>query len=138
MSTMIIDDMIRNALNVLTSDGTFQINRIDYDEKNFGNVYAVLSSNNQVHIRFIRDRGVYWCEVGYAGEWYFIEDVFTLIDVTFVNKYSDLIDYIAGMASLIKQNIPQIFQMFNTKNAKDTQIKIKALAIKRAMGMFQS
>ncbi len=134
---MNFEDMVKNALNVLTSGGVFHIDRIDYDEKNFGNIYVVLSSNNQVDIRFIKDRGVFWCEVGQAGEWYFIEDVFTFIGVTVVNKSNDLIDFIAEMATLIKRNMPQIFQAFNTKNSKDTQIKIKALATKRAMGMFK-
>ncbi|MCL4423993.1 MAG: hypothetical protein M1299_04345 [Firmicutes bacterium] len=134
---MNVEDMVKNALNVLTSGGIFHIDRIDYDEKNFGNIYVVLSSNNQVDIRFIKDRGAFWCEVGQAGEWYFIEDVFTFIGVTVVNKSNDLIDFIAEMATLIKRNMPQIFQAFNTKNSKDTQIKIKALATKRAMGMFK-
>lgn len=134
---MNVEDMVKNALNVLTSGGVFHIDRIDYDEKNFGNIYVVLSSNNQVDIRFIKDRGVFWCEVGQAGEWYFIEDVFTFIGVTVVNKSNDLIDFIAEMATLIKRNMPQIFQAFNAKNSKDTQIKIKALATKRAMGMFK-
>lgn len=129
--------MVINALNVLTNDGTFYISRINYDEKNFGNIYVVLSSNNQVEIRFIKDRGVFWCEVGQAGEWYFIEDVFTFIGVAVVNKSNDLIDFIAEMATLIKRNIPKIFQAFNTKNSKDTHIKIQALATKRAMGMFK-
>lgn len=134
---MNVEDMVKNALNVLTSGGVFHIDRIDYDEKNFGNIYVVLSSNNQVDIRFIKDRGVFWCEVGQAGEWYFIEDAFTFIGVTVVNKSNDLIDFIAEMATLIKRNMPQIFQAFNAKNSKDTQIKIKALATKRAMGMFK-
>ncbi len=134
---MNVEDMIKNALNLLINDGTFYIDRIDYDEKNFGNIYVVLRSNNQVDIRFIRDRGVFWCELGQAGEWYFIEDVFTFIGATVVNKSNDLIDFIAEMATLIKRNMPQIFQAFNTKNSKDTQIKIKALATKRAMGMFK-
>ena len=129
--------MVKNALNAFTNDGTFYINQIDYDEKNFGNIYVVLSSNNQVDIRFIKDRGVFWCEVGQAGEWYFIEDVFTFVGVSVANKSNDLTDFIAEMATLIKSNISKIFQAFNAKNSKDTQIKIKSLATKRAMGMFK-
>ncbi len=131
------EEKIRIALNTLTNDGTFYVDRINYDEKGFGNIYVVLKSTNQVDIRFIKDRGVFWCEVGQAGEWYFIEDVFTLIGVPIVNKSNDLIDFIAEMATLIKRNIPQIFQVFDVKNLEDTQIKIKALATKRAMGMFK-
>lgn len=134
---MNIDDMIRNALDVLISDGTFQIDRIDYDEKNFGNMYVVLSSNKQVYIRFIKDRGEFWCEIGHAGEWYFAEDVFTLIGVVCISKNTDIINYITKIAALIKENKPSIFQAFNEKYAKDSQIRIKTLATKRAMRMFK-
>jgi len=134
---MKVEDMIINALKVLTSDGTFRVDRIEYNEKNFGNVFAVLNSNNQVDIRFVKDRGDFWCEVGQAGEWYFIEDVFAFIGVTVANKSGDFIDFTAEMSAFIKKNITQIFQAFNANNSKETQSKIKTLAIKRAMGMFK-
>jgi hypothetical protein len=134
---MNIDDMIRNALDMLISDGTFQIERIDYDEKNFGNIYVVLSSSKRIYIRFINDRGEFWCEIGHAGEWYFAEDVFTLIGVESVSKNTDIINYVQEMAVLIKANIPSVFQAFSEKYVKDTQIKIKTLATRRAMGMFK-
>lgn len=134
---MRIDDMIMNALDVLINDGTFQIDRIYYDEKDFGNICVVLSSNKQINIRFINDRGEFWCEIGYAGEWYFAEDVFTLIGVVSVSKNPDMINYIQEVAALIKKNMPAIFQVFNEKYVKDTQIKIKTLATKRATEMFK-
>lgn len=133
---MNIED-IRNALDVLISDGTFQIDRIDYDERNFGNIYVVLSSNKRIYVRFIKDRGEFWCEIGHAGEWYFAEDVFTLIGVASVSKNTDLINYIQEMVALIKANITSVFQAFSEKNVKNTQIKIKTLATRRAMGIIK-
>jgi hypothetical protein len=134
---MNINDKIRNALDVLISDGTFKIERIDYNENNFGNIYVVLSSNKRTYIRFINDRGEFWCEIGHAGEWYFAEDVFTLIGAESVNKNTDIINYIQEMAALIKVNLHSVFQAFSEKYVKDTQIKIKTLATRRAMGMFK-
>lgn len=131
------ETMVRNTLNVLVEDGAFQIDQIEYDKRNFGNVCVVLSSNEQVRIRLIKDRGTFWCELGQVGEWYYIEDVFTLIGDAFVNESDDFIDFIEETAALIKMNMPQISQLFNAKNLKDTQIKIKELATKRAMGMFK-
>ncbi len=133
---MNVEEMIRNSLNILTSDGTFHIDRIGYEERNFGNAFVVLNSKNQVDIRFIKDKGDFWCEIGQTGEWYFIEDVFAFIGVTFVNSSTDFISFTAETATLIKKNIPQIFQAFNTNNSKDTHSKVKALATKRAFGMF--
>lgn len=134
---MNVEAMVKKSLDALTSGGIFHINRIDYDEKNFGNINALLSSNNQVDIRFIKDRGVFWCEVGQAGQWYFIEDVCAFIGVTVLKESNDFINYITEMSDLIRLNIAQIFDVFNTENSKDTQRKIKALATKRAMGMFK-
>lgn len=127
----------RDALKVLISDDAFHIDRIDYDEKNFGNIYIVLSSNKLVRIRFINDRGVFWCEIGHAGEWYFAEDVFTLIGAVPVSKNKDIINYLSEMAVLIKKNMPFILEAFNANHVNDTHIKIKILATKRAMGMFK-
>lgn len=134
---MNLNDEFIEAVEALTIDGTFHIDRIEYDEKNFGNVLAVLNSKNQVDIRFIKDRGDFWCEVGQTGEWYFIEDVFTLIGIAFVRKSSDFIDFTTEISALIEKAKPHIFNAFNAKNSKDTQSKIKALATKRAMGMFK-
>lgn len=134
---MNLENIIRDALNELTKGGTFQIDRIDYDEKNFGNIIAVLRSNNQVDIRLIRDKGIIWCEVGKSGQWYFIEDVCALIGVAFVNSSSDFIDYTKKIVDVIKANEAHIFEAFNNKNSKDIQTKIKAIATQRAMGMFK-
>lgn len=134
---MNIGDMLEKAFVTLTNDGTFHIDRIDYDEENFGNICVVLSSNNQVDIRFINDRGVYWCEVGQAGEWYFIDDVFALTGITFVNESDDMFNFMTRMAILIRRNIPEISRAFNPKNSEDTKTKIKTLAKKRAMGMLK-
>ena len=133
---MNFEDMVKDALYTLTNDGTFHIDLISYDEKHFGNVLIVLSSNNRVDIRFINDRGIFSCDVGQAGEWFFIEDLFAVIGVTFAVNSDDLIDFIARMAYFIKSIIPQIFQAFNTENYNDTLIKIKAIENKRVMDMF--
>lgn len=128
---------ILDALKVLTSDDAFHIERVDYDEKNFGNIYIVLSSDKQVRIRFINDKGVFWFEIGHAEEWYFAEDVFTLIGAVPVSKNNDIKNYILEMSVLIKNNMPFILEVFNANHVNNTQIKIKTLATKRAMGMFK-
>lgn len=135
--TVNVEGMIENALITLTKDRTFYITQIDFNKENFGNYHVVLSSHNRVGIRFIRDRGIFWCELGRDEKWYFIEDVFNLIGVTITNKNNDFIDFIVEMATLIQKNIPQIFLVLSEKNFRDTQINIKALATKRAMEMFK-
>lgn len=107
---MDVEDMIKEALNILTDGGDFYISQIIYDKKNFGNIYVVLCSN-QVDIRFIKDRDVYWCEVGQTGEWYFIEDIFAMIGVA-IDESNDFIDFMAKIAATIKKYAPKIFKSF--------------------------
>ena len=128
--------MIKNALKVLTSDGTFQIDQINYYEKSFGNAIAVLKSNSRVDARFIKDRGDFWCEIGQAGDWYFIEDVFSFVGVTGIAKSGDFVDFITETSTIIKKNLTPIFKAFDAKHSKDTKSKIKEMATKRAMEMF--
>ena len=134
---MNVEETIRNAFNILISEGNFIIDRIVYDEKSFGNICVNLSSAKKVNIRFIKDRGVFWCEVGQEGEWFFIEDVFTFMGVDVVIKSDDMIGFIEEMSTLIKNNTPRLFEAFNAQNSENTQFKIKALAKKRALGMFK-
>lgn len=134
---MNVENIIKEALNELTKDGTFQIDHIDYDEKNFGNIIAVLKSKNQLDIRFIRDKGDFWCEIGQSGQWYFIEDVCVFIGIAFANNSSDIADYIKITADIINANKIRIFEVFDTKNSKNTQAKLKALATQRALKMFK-
>lgn len=131
------DNAIRNALNELINEGTFCVEQIDYNIINFGNIVVVLRSDYQVNIRFISDRGTFWCELGKMNEWYFIEDVFAVIEESLEIQSTDFIDFITEISVLIKKNLPQIFLMFNSDNVLETRIKINEIARKRVMGMFK-
>lgn len=133
---MKIDDAIKDAFHDLISDGTFFIEQLDYNSTNFGNRLVVLKSNYQVDIRFISDRGTFWCEVGQMNEWYFIEDVFAMIEEALEIESSDFIDFIKKISVLIKKYLPQIFLMFNSNNVTETKIKIKEISQKRVMGVY--
>lgn len=134
---MLVEDAVRKALNELTYDGIFQIEQIIYDEKCFGNVLAVLKSSMQVDIRFIRDRGSFWCEIGQAGKWYFIEDVFSILGINDFIQNKEFFDMIADTSKIIKANSKKIFFAFDARNSQNTQTKIKTFAKNRAMGIFK-
>jgi hypothetical protein len=133
---MNVQSIIRDALKELTKSGTFWIDRIDYDEKNFGNVVAVLRSNSQVNVRFIKDKGNFWCELWQSEQWYFIEDVCALIGVAFAINSSDFADYTKKTAEMINTNITLIFETFSERNSKVKQVNIQKIAAKRALEMF--
>lgn len=134
---MNVEGMIENALDALTEDGIFCITQLYYDEENFGNVYVEVSSNNKVLARFIKDRGTYWCEIGYAGEWYLIEDIFTLLGVPSNIKSNDFINFISEIAVSLSGYVPQIFRAFSPKRRADTKTKIGKLAGRRSIDSFK-
>lgn len=130
---------IRNALEELTCNGTFKVTKVVYDELNFGNVLVLLESNTNISIRFIRDRSDIWCEValsGQAHEWYLLSDLFDSIGINFMSDSRDFIDQVTNTSIAIRQNIRQIDEAFDDRNIINTRKKLKYLATKRMMAMF--
>ena len=127
-----------NDISDLTNEGLFLIKEFNFDEKNFGNFCIELSSDKQVNIRFIRDRGSVWCEAGRDGEWYFIEDVLKLIGTDFVVEKSGVNEFLKYMSGLLIKNVSKVMIVFDAKNIEDTRVKIKRIASERALGMFNT
>lgn len=125
---------IMNAVRELTRDGAFQIAKMTYDEKNFGNALVLLKSGVNFNIRFIKDRGDVWCEVGSSqqtGEWFGIDDVLAIIGVQIELRCTELIKLITKTVGVVKGNFSQINHAFDEKHYLDTRCKIKELAKKR-------
>jgi len=133
---MITEDMLTYALDTLIRDSDFCISGTDYNEKNFGNTYILLSSVYQVDLRFIRERGVFWCEIGKEGEWFFLEDIFTLLGITELDKSTEFIIFIEKMAKLLRGNLNQLRKLFDESSFFTTKIMINEIATKRAKEMF--
>lgn len=131
------ESLINNIVE-LTDEGIFSIEKFDFDEKHFGNFCIELTSSKQVNIRFIRDRGTVWCEAGRAGEWYFIEDVFTLIGTDFVVEKSEVNEFLRYMSGLLIKYNSEVMNVLDAKNIDDTHVKIKKIATERALGMFKT
>jgi hypothetical protein len=133
---MNLSDSITNAVMSLTSDSTFSVSQLVIDEKNFGNIITTLKSTYEIDVRFIKDKGDYWSEIGHLNEWYFLEDVFFAIGIRAIPSGTDFVEMIANSSTSIKDNLPLIIKSFDDKNSKETQAKIKAIATKRVMNMF--
>lgn len=131
-------ELLINNIVELTDEGLFSIEKFDFDEKNFGDFCIELTSSKQVNIRFIRDRGTAWCEVGRVGEWYFIEDVFRLIGTDFIAEKSEVNEFLRYMSGLLIENISKVMNVLDAKNIDDTHVKIKKIATERAIGMFKT
>jgi hypothetical protein len=82
------------------------------------------------------ERGLFWCEIGKAGEWFFLEDIFTLLGLTELDSSTDFNFFIQKMAKLIRNNLNQILKLFDESGFFTTKIMIKEIATKRAKEMF--
>lgn len=136
MYSMDLVELITNSVSILTNDNDFYISELIIDENNFGNIVVILKSNYGICVRFIKDRGDCWSEIGFLNEWYFLEDVCCAIGINIVPSSTDLEKMITDLSHLIKKNMLLIIKSFDAKNHKKTQAKIKEIARKRAMNMF--
>ena len=133
---MDFDSQVKSALTELINDGTFEIKKIVYDDKNFGNSIVEICSYKNLNIRFVKDKGDVSCEIGKFGEWYWIDDVFSIIGVKARQIEKDMIDAISNTSAQIKPNLPSVFKVFDEKNISVTKKKLKSVATKRVMGLF--
>lgn len=130
------ESLIENIVE-LTDKGSFSLQKFDFDEKNFGNFCIVFTSSKKVNVRFIRDRGTFWCEVGRDGEWYFIEDIFRLIGKDFAIEKNEVNDFLSYTSGMIIENITEVMNVFDSQTKTDIHVKIKKIATERALGMFK-
>ena len=133
---MNFENTIVKALDAILNEEKFCIEQIIYDEQNFGNIYIVLSSKDMINIRFVRDRGTFKCDMGHAGEWYSMEDIFEVIGITFSNDQREFLDYVAGSVFLIESHLALILNMFSPSNVKKTILKLEEIEITRANRLF--
>lgn len=133
---MEFETIVNNAVYELTHDNDFYISHVKYDEDNFGNISIMLCSTNQIKLRFIKDRGNFWCELSMNDEWFYIEDIFQIIGIEFIDSSNDFIDFITKTSVSIKYNLQKIIKAFNHNNYKLTIKKIKLLQLNRAQNLF--
>lgn len=128
--------MINNSLAQLVSNGSFRVEQFIYDEEAFGNVFILLKSNDIFEVRFIKDRGDYWCQVGQLGKWYFFEDVATILSMEIMTTNTDYLNFITETLTIIKNNLNLINKAFGTEHSTTTHNKLKNLAKNKAKEMF--
>lgn len=135
---MNIQEQIYTALKDLTVDGLFQIVQFKYDEDNFGNILIELKSTINVGIRFIKDRGISWCELRLDKEWYLFEDVSAYFKIEKMNNNGSLIDVITQSSAVLRKNLAKIVEACDSEFIKDIQSRIRDIGMKRAMDIFKS
>ena len=128
------DKDIKDAVSKLTSDGIFRIVEIYYSEKFFGNYCIHLKSNVNFDIRFIRDRGFSWCELGLSKqkqEWFDIRDILTIMCIQVEVSGDSLVNVINRTTDIMNQYFSKIEEAFNENNFSETKSNIKVLIRKR-------
>lgn len=128
--------VVVKALDVLLHNDVFHLEQISYDKQGFGNICVTLNSKELINIRFIKDRGQFYCEIGYEGEWYLLEDVFAIIGETFEVNKDEFYDFVANVSFLIESNLSHILKIFSPLNVEKTQLKLKEIEITRTRRLY--
>jgi hypothetical protein len=135
---MNFEKKVKDAVRILTSGRLFYIEQIIYDKENFGNIDVVLKSAD-INIRFIRDRGDVWCQLGIPDqkkEWFFLEDVLTIIGIQVEPFDNEIFEMMTKLSKIISDNIDLITQAFNKNNFYATRRKLKEMPKGRISDIF--
>jgi hypothetical protein len=128
---LMTDQDVHDFFEKLTRDTEFQTAQIICDNKKFGNILVLLKSSLNIDIRFIKDRGDFWCEIGQDRDWFFVEDVFLATGISDRFEQSDFFTMATSIMEIIESNKIMISSAFNITNIKGTYEKIKKIAKER-------
>lgn len=132
---------VRIALNDLVQYHKFEIQEMHYSEEHFGNFVIDLVKTNSFKIRFIRDRGQVWCELGRNSDWMQLEDVLNVIGARFEYDQSD--DYcriIKLISSTIHDRFDLLDKALDDNNCKATIKQVEQMKrnrVKEFLGGFR-
>ena len=90
----------------------FEICDLKIDNENFGNIFLLIEANGKIQVKFIKDRGDCWCELGKFKQWVFIENIFNRIKIDEEFKKKDFISLITRVLYLIDKNFDRIVMSF--------------------------
>lgn len=137
-------DKIKSLFHFLFDDYNFQILQDAYESTDFGNAMIVAQSNN-LCIRFIRDRGQIYVELGSLsapGNWYELSKVLAILEEEkhINHKYRNEALSQENAALALEGNIANILEHFRIDKFKKTEIKLKhleELQLKEMLERFQ-
>ena len=138
---MFSEECVRAALSDLVQYHGYEIQEINYSEEHFGNFVIKLAKANSFNIRFLRDRGQVWCEIGRNSNWMQLEDVLTVVGAKFEFDQND--DY-CRIIKLISSTIHDWFTLLNKaledNNCKATIKQVEQMKqnrVREFLGEFQ-
>ncbi len=128
-------NQIWDKLKELLTDDTFKIERILYDEKHFGNIIVILTSKENIKIRFMMDRKQYFtCDVDYStslDEWYILEDILQIIGADPLPKFKDFFGMMLYAFRVVVDNWKAIVRLFDESHFFETFKKLEHIRNER-------
>ncbi|NLU51207.1 MAG: hypothetical protein GXX09_12575 [Syntrophomonadaceae bacterium] len=129
---MFSEECVRAALNDLVQYHEFEIRVIQYSEEHFGNFVIELVKRDSFKVRFIRDRGQTWCELGCGSDWMQLEDVLEVVGASFeYNQNEDYCQNIKLISSTIYHEFKLLDKALDVNNRADTITKAGQIKQKR-------
>lgn len=125
---MFSEECVLTALNDLVRYHEFEIQEIRYSEEYFGNFVVNLVKRDFFKVRFLRDRGQMWCELGLDSDWMQLEDVLEVVGVRFEYDHND--DYYRNI-KLVSGAIHCNFALLDKALGEDTIKRVELIKQKR-------
>lgn len=106
---------IEQSLAPLLENKNLYLASLSYSHEYFGNIIIVVSSNCGLSFKFIKEKGIFWCEIWHNNRWFFFEDLVEALDgkVDIVSK--NFSSFVEMAAKYISDNIVAIATLFSNE-----------------------
>lgn len=129
---MKMDDL----LNKFDAGKIFNCTEIKYEEDNFGNVFIELVDTEEIVLRFFRDKGEVWSEIGTLKETFLAKDVFHVLQLNYEVEQHNFFDAVEQVLQIFNEEHARFREAFHIKNRKATKSEITKIEKLRFKQMY--
>lgn len=127
---------INELLRKFDAGETFNCTEIKYDEGNFGNIFIELVNIEGIVLRFFRDKGEIWCEIGTQKEMYLAKDVFHVLQLNYEVEQHNFVEAVEQVLKIFNEEHAKFHEAFHTKDRQATKSKITKIEKLRFKQMY--
>lgn len=133
---MDLNTEINNLLNKFDAGKAFNCTEIKYDEGDFGNIFIELVNTEEIVLRFFRDEGKFWSEIGTQKETFLAKDVFHVLQLNYEVQQYNFFDAVEQVLQIFNVEYERFHEAFHIKNRKATKSKMAKIEKLRSKQMY--
>ncbi len=133
---MDLNTEINKLLNKFDAGKTFNCTEIKYEEGNFGNAFIELVNTEGIILRFFRDKGEVWSEIGTQKETFLAKDVFHVLQLNYEMQQHNFFDAVEQVLQIFNEEHARFREAFHIKNRKAMKSQITKIEKLRSKQMY--